>query len=396
MQKKRKLNRALLFIALFFLFFQYLQAQLSPLDKKCLWIVRESLYDKDSIESAFVHAYYAGYDIVFVQVRGRGYAFYESNIVPKNPKINVEFDPLAYAIKLGNALGIEVHAWVNTYILWSSKYEPENAKHLYHTHKEWTEANIHGKMDSKIKLSSPQSPQWEGIFLSPIHPEVNPYLLSVFAEIINEYNVDGIHLDYIRYQDEIYGYNRQGMDVFEQKYDISPRDIIRGIISTHYGWDEKFIDSIKVEWESFRQNAISSLVKDIYFFIEASNKEVTLSAAVKPNLMEAKNRWSQDWGRWLNENFIDFIVPMNYYKKIRNFNNSIQIIKSNFNDMEINRIIMGIATYNQDAQSAIDKILLTRLNGFKGVSIFSYDSHKNNLDWFVPLIEALGNRKEEK
>ena len=223
-----------------------------------------------------------------------------------------------------------------------------------------------------------------------------PVRVSVFAEIINEYNVDCIHLDYIRYQDEIYGYNRQGMDVFEDKYDINPRDIIRGIISTHYGWDEKFIDSIKVEWESFRQNAISSLVKDIYFFIEASNKEVTLSAAVKPNLMEAKNRWSQDWGRWLNENFIDFIVPMNYYKKIRNFNNSIQIIKSNFNDMEINRIIMGIATYNQDAQSAIDKILLTRLNGFKGVSIFSYDSHKNNLDWFVPLIEALGNRKEEK
>ena len=83
---------------------------------------------------------------------------------------------------------------------------------------------------------------------------------------------------------------------------------------------------------------------------------------------------------------------MNYYKEIRNFNNSIQIIKSNFDDMDIKRIIMGIATYNQDVQSAIDKILLTRLNGFQGVSIFSYDSHKNNLNWFNPLIDALGNK----
>ena len=51
---------------------------------------------------------------------------------------------------------------------------------------------------------------------------------------------------------------------------------------------------------------------------------------------------------------------------------------------------MGVATYNQDAQSVADKILLTRLNGFKGVSVFSYDAHKNNLEWFQPVIEALG------
>ena len=62
----------------------------------------------------------------------------------------------------------------------------------------------------------------------------------------------------------------------------------------------------------------------------------------------------------------------------------------NLEKKDINKIIMGIATYNQDAQSSADKILLARLNGFKGVSIFSYDSHKNDLDWFKPVIEAFG------
>ena len=195
------------------------------------------MYTESTIDSALVYAYQSNYDIVFVQVRSRGYAFYDSDIVPKHPKINPDFDPLEYTLTLGNALGIEVHAWMNSYILWSSKYEPEDANHLYHEHKEWTEANIHGKMDSKIKLSEPQSPQWEGVYLSPIHPEVNPYLLSVYSEIINEYNVDGIHLDYIRFQDEMYGYNKSGMDVFEEIYDINPRDIVRGIISTRFGWD---------------------------------------------------------------------------------------------------------------------------------------------------------------
>ena len=65
-------------------------------------------------------------------------------------------------------------------------------------------------------------------------------------------------------------------------------------------------------------------------------------------------------------------------------------MKSNHHLDDMNRVIMGVATYNQDAQSVTDKILLTRLNGFKGVSVFSYDSHKNNLEWFQPVIDALG------
>ncbi|SVC87505.1 uncharacterized protein METZ01_LOCUS340359, partial [marine metagenome] len=320
----------------------------------------------------------------FVQVRGRGYAFYDSNIVPKHPNIDPDFDPLEYTLTLGNALGLEVHAWLNSYILWSSKYEPEDPQHLYHTHKEWVEADRNLKMDSQIKLSEPKSPQWEGIYLSPLHPEVNTYLLSVYSEIINEYKIDGIHLDYIRFQDEIYGWNRYGMKEFEKIYDFSPRDITRGIIPPDIA------DSIRIAWKQFRLDAVSELVHDTYEIIQKSGKEIALSAAVKPNLMEARNRWNQDWARWVQEGYIDFVVPMNYFKEIRHFNNSVQIMKSNLHADDMNRIIMGVSTYNQDAQSAADKILLSRLNGFRGISVFSYDSHKNNLQWFHPVTEALG------
>ena len=147
---------------------------------------------------------------------------------------------------------------------------------------------------------------------------------------------------------------------------------------------------MNVAWKKFRQNAVSNLVYDTYKTIQESGKEISLSAAVKPNLVEARNRWNQDWGSWVQDGYIDFVVPMNYFKEIRHFNNSVQIMKSNLYADDMDRIIMGISTYNQDAQSAADKILLSRLNGFKGVSVFSYDSHKNNLDWFQPVTEALG------
>ncbi len=385
------MNRAIKYSALFFFLLQFSFAQLSELDTRCLWIVRESMYNEKMINSALVYAYQSGYNIVFIQVRGRGYAFYNSDIVPKHPKIATEFDPLDYAVTLGHALGIEVHAWMNSYILWSSKTPPENPEHLYHTQKGWTEANIHGKMDSQIKLSEPQSPQWEGVYLSPTHPEVNPYLLSVYSEIINSYNIDGIHLDYIRFQDEVYGYNKSGMAVFENIYDINPRDIVRGIISPRFGWSQEFVDSMYVAWDKFRRDAVTELVRNIYTEIHKQGNNIKLSAAVKPNLIDAKYRWYQEWDKWVKEGMIDFVVPMNYFKEIRDFNNSVQIMKSNLVQDELEMVIIGISTYNQDAQSAADKILLTRLNGFRGVSIFSWDSHKNNLEWFQPINEALGH-----
>ncbi len=343
------------------------------------------------INAALVYAYQAGYNIVFIQVRGRGYSFYNSDIVPKHPKVNPDFDPLEYAVTLGHALGIEVHAWMNSYILWSSQSPPENLQHIFHTNKDWTESNMHGKSDAKIKLSELQSPQWDGIYLAPTHPKVNPYLLSVYLEVFEKYNIDGIHLDYIRFQDEIYGYNKKGMEVFEEIYNVNPRDIVRGIISTRFGWSQEFVDSMYVAWDQFRKDAVTNLVSEIYEKINIPGRNITLSAAVKPNLVDAKYRWYQEWDKWIEEGIIDFVVPMNYYKEIRDFNNSVQIIKSNLTPDDLSMVIMGVSTYNQDAQSAADKILLSRLNGFQGISVFSWDSHKNNLDWFLPVTEALGS-----
>ena len=64
-------------------------------------------------------------------------------------------------------------------------------------------------------------------------------------------------------------------------------------------------------------------------------------------------------------------------------------MKESIDGDKLNQIIMGVATYNQDANSVSNKIYISRLNGFKGISIFSYDSHKNDLDWFEPVINSM-------
>ena len=122
---------------------------------KCLWIKSDSMIDKKSIEEALFFAYEYDFDTVFIQARSRGDAFYNSNIVIKNNLIEKDFDPLDYAIKLGHSLGLEVHAWVNVYILWSNSSPPISREHVYYLHPDWMEVNIHGKSDANININIP-------------------------------------------------------------------------------------------------------------------------------------------------------------------------------------------------------------------------------------------------
>ena len=45
------------------------------------------------------------------------------------------------------------------------------------------EVNIHGKSDSSIDINNPQSENWEGVFLSPNHPEVNQFYFQTSLQL---------------------------------------------------------------------------------------------------------------------------------------------------------------------------------------------------------------------
>ena len=144
--KKVKINS---FVILIFTFL-FSTAFSNDFDK-CLWIKSETMQDRKMVEDALALAKGFKFDKVFIQVRSRGDAFYNSDIVIKNHLIEDDFDPLAYALKLGHDLHLEIHAWVNVYILWSNfENMPDDSKHLLNSQPDWIEANIYGKLDSDI------------------------------------------------------------------------------------------------------------------------------------------------------------------------------------------------------------------------------------------------------
>ena len=199
-------------IKLFFIILLFLSVNIFPkslipkISDNSLWVKSTSILDSSSVDSVYNFAVKNKVNKLFYQVRYRGDALYNSNIVPKHEKLDSIFDPLSYILKKVEDSEIEIHAWFNTYILWSSDNKPKDENHLYYNCEDCFEVDLNGKSDISIPLHQIHSKSWEGIYLSPLNPKVNEHLFDVVNELVSNYEIHGIHFDYLRYQDSFYGY----------------------------------------------------------------------------------------------------------------------------------------------------------------------------------------------
>ena len=347
--------------------------KVSPLYDRYLWVIRDVLKSKRSIDDMVNFAIEKNINHLFVQVRGRGDSFYESQFISRSQILSEgEFDPLAYLLDTANGKGINIHAWVNVYILWSSKSLPNDERHILHMQQQWLDTTEEWPVDVGKKLDMVAvNNNNEGLFLSPNHPDVNGYLIKVFRELITNYDIDGLHLDYIRYQEAEYGRNPYAIARFKSESGNDPGpwflEMERSTIAS-----PRLIANMK-RWNNFKRKAVTSLVKDTRALVNEVRPDCIISAAVKPNLYIARERYFQEWNVWLAAGYLDWVVPMNYSSKKREFARNIDVIDDNFPKKYREKIIMGIALHNQTPSEASDKIKFSRLRQFPRVSIFSYN-----------------------
>lgn len=129
----------------------------------------------------------AGLNTVFLQVRPTSDALYDSDIFPwshwltgkQGTAPENDFDPLEYWVEAAHERGLELHAWINPYRVTRDKnwdeLDPSNPAKV---HTDWT-----------VKYSD------GNYYYDPGIPEVRELVVDGAAEIVENYDVDGIHLD---------------------------------------------------------------------------------------------------------------------------------------------------------------------------------------------------------
>lgn len=366
---------------------------------RCLWIKSDHLDNEETTKDIISKAYRSGYKIIFLQLDVHDDYRYNPHIDYSNKKL--DFDPLYAALYWSNLYDIEIHIWINAYKIWSSTWPP-NPDHIFYklkkNHKDWFASDINGHSDYNFDFIK-TSNNFSGIYLSPLNQEVNIYIENIVEKLLDNYKgkFHGIHLDYFRYKDSMYGYNYIGRKIFYDIHNVDPIYLNKDISSINFELNDS-ITTIKDKWLAFKNGHIDSLIKGLNTLIdnynEVKSKNIKLSVAVKPDIYEAKLRWNQNWDSWLNNNFVDFVVVMNYYSDTESFSNNLwKIYKYFYSSKNIDNIYIGINTLEQnlgsvqlrDVNLIKQQIQNTRDFSFPGVAIFSSEYYKFNPTLYLEI-----------
>ncbi|HPT75338.1 MAG TPA: family 10 glycosylhydrolase [Defluviitaleaceae bacterium] len=315
---------------------------------------------KESIRKMFRNIKDAGLNTVFVQVRPFGDAIYPSSyfpwsyIISGTEGVNPYYDPLEIMVNEAHLQGLKIEAWINPYRI------RNNNKPLSADNKalEW----LNDGSNRMIKINS-------GIYYNPASKDVQNLIVKGIEEIIQNYDVDGIHFD-----DYFYPTTDMSFDAADyQKY------LQEGGYLSQAGW---------------RRENVNQLVREVYKTIKAYDPDIKFGISPQGIISRNYNNQYIDVEKWLsNSGYIDYICPQVYFgfnhsnypydKVVQEWN---QLIKNSDVDLYI-----GLAAYKlgqEDAWAGNGKNewigtsdILSRMieegrksSNYKGFILFRYDS----------------------
>ena len=350
-----------------------------------LWVVRTSMQSQESIERVIRRAVESNFNAILVQVNGRGEAYYETDIVPKMPDVPEGFDPLAFCIRKAHAAGLEVHAWINAFTVGELGRSEYHEKHVLSQHPEWSLVDLN-QVSTFDYTPGMAKGELVSVMLDPAIEGVKEYVREVFMEIVANYDVDGVHFDYIRYPGRKYGYSQEARDGFRELTGYDPLDLVnkaeavRGTIID----GEDLIQGLRDKWDEFRQEQVTEVIRRVYLDVKRRKPDVAVSCAVFPDADDSRNLRMQDWRSWIQEGIVDFVVPMAYTPDTQKFTGH---IKKAVETPPGGKVLAGVGAYLMldDPQDCIEKIDAARELGTSGVVLFSYDSIKAREDYWEAL-----------
>ncbi len=349
---------------------------------RALWVdaFHDGIKNPAQVDRLIKDAVTGNINTLIVQVRRRGDAYYHRSIEPRteDPTLQPGFDALQYLIEQAHANRIEVHAWLNTLVAWNRATAPLDPKHVWNAHgptaigrANWISYYRAFDKDKQVWSDKLQS----SYYLDPGHPDLVDYTVAVYLEVVKNYDVDGIHLDYSRYAGKEWGYNPTSLARYQARYGTT------GLPAP----DDP-------QWAAWRREQTANLVRKVYLQAIALKPKVKVSSAVITwgdgpvtaadwERSRAYTEVFQDWRGWLQEGILDLAMPMNYF---RDFHPTQQLWYNRWIEWEKDhqygrQIVIGPGSYMQYIEDTLYQIRRAQSpsnlgNYAAGVSLYTYGS----------------------
>ncbi len=342
-----------------------------------LWVVRHSITSPGKIDRLLEFARDCKITDMFVQVRGRADAYYNSSYEAKAHDIpDPDFDPLGYLLQKTASDSIRIHAWLNVFYVWSKDSLPGDRNHIVRRRADWLARPLNQPQMTLDYPASTRRAQTEGLYISPLQPEAQEYFLKIVQDILEKYKIAGIHLDYIRYPNQRFDLHPDVVQGFRRRYVLNPQQFLDDPDRFAQKFSVAGYETFYYHWQKFLMDGLSDYVKRISREVRSMSPGVMISAAVKPDIYLAHWDFYQDWDRWVREGWLDFAVPMNYTPDKALFRKRLDEYLEN---LPQDKYLVGVALYNQNPKQSIPKIAQVQALENSGFVLFSYNQLQEQL-----------------
>ncbi len=265
----------------------------APAEIKAIWI---SCYDytsaagktkaqyKSITDKMFKTVKNNGFNTAFVHLRANSDAFYKSDIFPYSVYIagkegaSLSFDPFAVLLESAKAYGISVHGWINPFRV--NTQSDVNKLSASNPAKKILDA---GNAEGRVCVLS------NGIYYNPAHTENHKLILDGVREIINKYDIDGIHID-----DYFYPSTSEEID----KIQYSAYKASGGTLSL----------------SKWRVSNVNAFVSALYSTVKAKDSSLIVSISPAGQVDKTLNEAYADCRTWLKQSgYADIIIPQIYF-----------------------------------------------------------------------------------
>ena len=332
---------------------------------RALWVdgFHQGFKNPRQVDTLIQRAHKGNLNVLFVQVRKRGDAYFLKGLEPPASDIDYpghpNWDPLGYLIQKAHTANppLQVHAWMNTFFV------GQTSEVFREMGDQWGNLKFDGGNDGYG-------------YLDPGVPEVRAYTQEVMSQVVRRYNVDGIHLDFVRYPDGgDWGYTKIALDLFARATGRTDRPA-----------------PDDAQWQQWRRDQVTAFVHGLHDAIARIRPWVKLSGALIAygSGPQSDSDWVhsrtytevyQDWATWFAEGYLDIGVPMNYDRDSspRQRGWFADWLSWEKNHQGKGRLLIGIGAFNNYPEDTIAQIRAALApsaagNAPIGVAIYSYAS----------------------
>ena len=282
---------------------------------------------KNEVQTVVDNCKISGIENVYLHIRSHCDSLYPSKYFPltENAK-NYQYDVFKFMIDTFHNDNINVHAWINPYRVSTATSNTNDINSDSPIHKWLGDASPEN--DKNVCI-------YNGIYLNPAEEDARRLVIDGIKEIIENYNVDGIHFD----------------DYFYP--------------TTDAGFDSKSYEEYKnntakpLELADWRRANVNLLISGTYSAIKYANEDIIFSISPAASIENNYNSLYADVKSWVKDGIVDVIIPQLYFGF--NYPDSNYRFKKLLSDwkrlMSCNKeveLIIGLASYKIGTDSPAD------------------------------------------